>query len=54
MIDKEVWDRVQELHLKKLILSLLGGQSRDDEKTALWNKMTEEIVYSGRPDTPCI
>ena len=49
---KEIWDRVQELHPKTLILSELGSLGKEDDCPERWRTIVEEIFYSGRVDTP--
>jgi hypothetical protein len=51
-IEKEVWDSVQGLHPKTLILSELGSMGKDDADPELWRTIVDEIYYTGRADTP--
>ena len=51
-IGKTVWDRVQDLHPKTLLMSALQPQSKDDVNPALYRKMVEEIYYTGTVTVP--
>ena len=51
-IDKKMWDFVQGVHHKTLVLSVLMPQSRDDESPAEFSDMTMQIFQQGDAHTP--
>jgi hypothetical protein len=51
-IDKDIWDRVQDLHPKTLLLSVLKSVGSDDKLPQLFTRMQEDIYQKGIASTP--
>ena len=50
-ISKDMWDFVQGVHPKTLVLAVLMPQSGDDDSPALFARMTQQIYEQGEADT---
>lgn len=50
--DKAMWDRVQGMHPKTLVLTVLKSQTKDDKTPGLFTEMMEDIYSTGPADTP--